>query len=138
MSSAYYQGEKDSTKRGNLIDWVHDTEVKWSIKSCIFLLELSIRQLHNKTLALPYYVGLIGSIHANKNDVIISEKYICAFAPPSLTPMTDDHKMMCGCAICKNSKYFQELLNVWQKKKLKIIKDKAYNLLEKKVELTQA
>ena len=53
--------------------------------------------------------------------------------------MTDHQKMMCGCAICNNSKYFQTLLNVWRRKQLKTMKDKADNSLgRKKYELTQA
>ena len=36
MSSAYCQKRKASTKGGHLIAQVHNTEVKWSIKPCIF------------------------------------------------------------------------------------------------------
>ena len=53
--------------------------------------------------------------------------------------MKDNHKMMCGCAICNTSKYMQEYLNAWQRKKLKIVKDKAENSRgREKDELTQA
>ena len=48
-----------------------------------------------------------------------------SLAPPKLRPITDHQKMICGCAICNTSKYFQELLNAWQREKLKIMKDKA-------------
>ena len=48
-------------------------------------------------------------------------------APPQLRPMTDNQKMMCGCAICNTSKYMQEYLNAWRRKQLKIMKDKADN-----------
>ena len=37
MSSAYHQGKKASSKRGHSIAQFYNTEVKWSIKPCIFL-----------------------------------------------------------------------------------------------------
>ena len=64
---------------------------------------------------------------------------IFSLSPPQLRPMTDHKKIMCGCAICNTSKYFQESLNAWRQKKLKILKDKSDNSRErKKYELTQA
>ena len=52
--------------------------------------------------------------------------------------MTDNHKMMCGCSLCNTSNYFQESLNTWRRKNLKIMKDKADNSCgSKKDELTQ-
>ena len=46
---------------------------------------------------------------------------------------------MCSCAICNNSKYFQEFLNAWRRKQLKIMKDKADNSCGSKIyELTQS
>ena len=71
--------------------------------------------------------GLLGSIHANTNDAISSHTIICYLAPPQLRPMIDHQKMMCGCAICSTSKYFQESFHLWQWKQLKIMKDKSYN-----------
>ena len=41
--------------------------------------------------------------------------------------MADNHKMMCGCAICNTSKYMQESLDAWPRKQLKTMKDKAEN-----------
>ena len=74
------------------------------------LLKFSIRQLHSELIASPYYGGLLGARHTNTNDVIISDAMIRSLAHPQLHPMTDHHKMMCGCAICNSSKYFQESL----------------------------
>ena len=37
------------------------------------LLECSMRQLHNELIASPDYGGLLGAIHADTNDVIISD-----------------------------------------------------------------
>ena len=86
-----------------------------------------MRQLHDEIIASPDYGGLLGARHDNTNDVIISDTMLCSLAPPKLRPMTDHHKMMCGCAICNTSNYFQKSLNAWQQKQLKIIKNKAYN-----------
>ena len=64
---------------------------------------------------------------------------LCSLAPPHLRPMTDNHKMMCGCANCNTSKYMKESLNAWRRKKLKTTKDKAENSRGRgKYELTQA
>ena len=53
--------------------------------------------------------------------------------------MTDNQKMMYGCAICNTSKYMQEPLNVWRRKQFKIMKDKTKNSSGRgKDELTQA
>ena len=81
-----------------------------------FLLECSMRQFHNELIASPDYGGLIGARHAETNDVIISDTMLCYLAPPKLRPMADNQKMICGCAICNNSKYMQESLNVWRQK----------------------
>ena len=64
---------------------------------------------------------------------------IHSLAPLQLCLMADHHKMICGCAICNTSKYFQEYLNAWQQKQLKIMKDKADNSHgRKQAELAQA
>ena len=89
------------------------------------LLEFSMRQLQNELIASPDGVGLLVAIHANTNDVIISDTMLCYLAPPQLRPMTDHQKMMCGCSIFNSSKYFQELLNAWWRKQLKIMRDKS-------------
>ena len=66
-----------------------------------------MRQLHNELIASPDDGGLLGSIHAETNDVIISDTMLCSLAPPQLRPMTDNQKIMCGCAIFNTLKYFQ-------------------------------
>ena len=83
--------------------------------------------MHNELIASPDYGGLLGVIHVNTNDVIISGTMLRSLSPPQILPMKDNHKMMCGCAICNTSKYFQESLNTWWQKQLKIMKDKADN-----------
>ena len=62
-----------------------------------------------------------------------------SLAPPQLRSMTVYCKIMCACAICNTSKYFQSSLNAWHRGKLKIMKDEADNSSRrKKDELTQA
>ena len=75
------------------------------------LLEYSMRQLHNDLIAPPDDGGLLGARHADSNDVIISDAMICSLAPPQLRPITAHQKMMCGCAFCNTSNYFQQSLN---------------------------
>ena len=70
------------------------------------LLECSMRQLYNDIMNSLDYGGLLGSRHADTNDVIISDTMLCSIAPPRLRPITDHKKMMCGCAIFNTSKYF--------------------------------
>ena len=100
-----------------------DTKVKRRVPK--LLLDCSMRQLHNELIASPDDGGLVGARHAIQNDVIISDTMLCSLAAPQLRPMTDNYKMMCGCAICNTSKYTQESLNVWRRKQLKITKEKA-------------
>ena len=73
------------------------------------------------------------SRHADKNYVIITDKMLRSLARPKLSSMTCPQKMMGGCAICNTSKYFQESLNTWQKKKLNIMKDNQIIHMEGKI-----
>ena len=95
---------------------VTNSESGVKLKGPKHLLECSMRQLKNDLIASPDYGVLIGARHANTNDAIIRDTMLRSLAPPQLRPMTYHHKMMCGCAICNTSKYFQELLNAWQRK----------------------
>ena len=88
------------------------------------LLECSMRQLYNELIASPDNGGLLGARHADTNDVIISDTMLRSLAPPQLRTMTYHQKMMCGCAICNTSKYFQESLNAFRRKQLKSCKIK--------------
>ena len=81
-----------------------------------------MRHLHNELIASPDNGVLVGARHAITNDVIISDTRISSLEPPQLQPMTDNQKMMCGCAISNTSKYMQESLNAWRRKQLKIMK----------------
>ena len=134
---------KNSNVRESPID--HDTLLITDAESGVkrrvlkLLLECSMQQLHNELIASPYDGGLLGDKHTDTNDVIISGTILCCLEPPQLRQITYHRKMMCGCAICNTSKYFQESLNAWQRKQLKIMKYKADNSRgRKKYELTQA
>ena len=67
------------------------------------LLECSMRQLHSELIASQYDGGLLGVRNADTNDVIISDSMLRSLSPLKLRTMTDNHKMMCGCAICNTS-----------------------------------
>ena len=98
-----------------------------------------MRQLHNELIASPEDGGLVGSRHAIKNDGRISDTMLRSLAPPQLCPMTDNQKMLCGCAICNTSKCMQESLNESRRKELKTMKEKAENSRgKKKGELNQS
>ena len=90
----------------------HDTLLTTFAESIVnrefqYSLEFSMQQLHNELIASTYDGGLLGAIHANTNDVIISDTIFYSLARPQLRPMTYNHKMMCGCAVCNTSKYSQ-------------------------------
>ena len=117
------------------------TDAEYGVKRKVAkpFLEISMRQFHNDLIASSDDVGLLGSIHINKHDVIISDTMLGYLEPPQLSTMTDHHKMMCGSAICNTSKYFQDSLNAWWRKLLKFIKDKSdHSLRREEYELTQA
>ena len=73
------------------------------------LLECSMWQLYNELIDSPDDGGLLGARHSETNDVIISDAMLLSLSPTQLHPMTDNHKIMCGCAICNTSKYMQNL-----------------------------
>ena len=100
--------------RDSLIIADADCKVKSRVPK--FLLGCSMRQLQNKLIASPDDGGLLGARHDNTNDMIISDTMLCSLAPHQLRPMTDNHKMMCGFAICNTSKYMQESFNAWRRK----------------------
>ena len=103
------------------------------------VLECSILQLHNEFIDSLDDGGLLGARYADSHDVIFSETVLHSLSPPQLCPITDNHKIMCGCAVCNTSKCFQVSLNVWRRKQIKIMKDKADNSrVRKKDGLTQA
>ena len=86
---------------------IADADTKVKRRGPKLLLECSMRQLHNELIASPDDGSLVGARHDITNDMIISDTVLRSLAPPHLRPMIDNHKMMCGCAICNTSKYMQ-------------------------------
>ena len=72
------------------------------------LLECFMQHLHNELISSPDYGGLLRDRHTDTNNVMIIDTILCYLEPPQLRPMKYHQKMMCGCAICNTSKYFQE------------------------------
>ena len=86
-----------------------------------------MRQLHNEIIDPLDDGGLIEARYVDANDVIISDTMLRYLASPKLIPMADYHNMMCGCAICNTSKYFQKILKYMAVETSKTMKDKADN-----------
>ena len=55
----------------------------------------------NELIVSPDNGVFLGYIYSDTKDVVISDIMIHSVAPPQLRPMTDLHKILCGCAICK-------------------------------------
>ena len=93
-------------------------DAKYGVKRRVpkLLLEYSMQQLHNEIIASPDDGCLLEARHTDTNDMIICDTMIRSLAPPQVRTMIDHHKMMCSCAICNTSKYFQELLYTWRRK----------------------
>ena len=97
MDNEIFKCESVPITRDTLLIADADNKVKHRVPK--LLLECSMRQLHNELIASPYDGGLLGARHAKTNDVIISDTMLRSLAPPQLRTMTDNHKIMCGCAI---------------------------------------
>ena len=82
-----------------------------------------MQHFQNDLIASPDDGVSLGSRHDDTNDVIISDTMLRSLSPPQLFPVTDHQNFICGCAICNTSKYFQESLNEWRRKQLKIMTD---------------
>ena len=111
-------------KRDTLL--IKDTETGVRRRVPKLLLECSMRQLHNELIALPDKGGLLGARHHRTNEVIISDTMLRSLVPPELRPMTDSHKIMCGCTTCNTSKYLQTSLNAWRRKHMKHMEAQAH------------
>ena len=118
--------------------------MKWSIKPCIVITKKISKALRKETVdwimknsnvrEAPITSDTLLIADADykvkrrvTNDVIISDTILCSLAPPQLRPLRDNHKRMCGCAICNTYKYMQESLNAWRRKQLKFLKENADN-----------
>ena len=121
--------KKASTKRGNLIDQVHNTEVKWSIKPCIVwtkkvskalrqkLVEWTMKNSNVRESPIACDILLITDAESEVKRRVPKLLPLCSMQQftmrSSLHQMMEVYldpdtpiKMMCGCAICNTSKYF--------------------------------
>jgi hypothetical protein len=96
------------------------------------LREISIRELHNDLIRKGTEGGGLVAGLASARDatgkVLISDTALRYLLPVQLKPMTERHKMMCGCEVCIVPDSMQQTLNAWRvRHKSKLLAD-AMNL----------
>ena len=66
------------------------------------LLEIPVRELHNDLISQVTggIVDGMPSARDEKGKVLISDTALRYLLPPQLKPMTERHKVMCGCEVC--------------------------------------
>ena len=93
------------------------------IRAGKLLLQVSMRELHNDLLSEDETVGLKEARDEN-GKVLISDTALRCLRPPQVKPMTERHKVMCGCKICITIKQQQETLNLFHLRVLKSLDGK--------------
>ena len=80
------------------------------------LLEISVRELHNDLISTEQggLVNGLGEARDDKGKVIISDTALRYLLPPQLKPMTERHKIMCGCETCIVPDQLQQTLNAFR------------------------
>ena len=68
-----------------------------------FLLQVSVRELHNSLVSDPIYGGLKDARDEDGN-IIISDYTLRSLLPPQLKKMSARFKFMCGCECCISAK----------------------------------
>ena len=68
-----------------------------------FLLQLSIRELHNSLVSDPND-GSIKDARDEDGKIIISDSTLRSLLPPQLKQMSARYKIMCGCECCISAK----------------------------------
>ena len=95
-----------------------------------FLLQVSIRELHNSLVSDPNDGGLKGVLKDDRDEdgkIIISDSTLCSLFPPQLKQMSARYKIMCGCECCISAKIIHSSLLSWHDRYLKKLKDKIQN-----------
>ena len=116
-------------------------DAKYGVKMSVpkLLLEFSMQQLHNDLISSPDDGGLLVSINANTNDVIISDTMLCSLAHPQLSPMTDHQKNDVWLCHLYHFKLFSRIVKCMAVEKIKNHeRKKNHSRGSKKDELTQA
>ena len=68
-----------------------------------FLLQVSVRELHNILVSDPNDCGLKDSRYED-DYIIISDSTLCSLLLPQLKHMYARYKIMCGCECCISAK----------------------------------
>ena len=91
-----------------------------------FLLQVSVRELHNSLVSDPHDGGLKDARYEDGN-IIISDSTFRSLFPPQLKPMSARYKVMCGCECCISAKSIHLSFLSWRDRYLKKLKDKIQN-----------
>ena len=90
------------------------------------LLQVSIRELHNRLVSDTIDSGLKDARYKDGN-IIISDSTLCSLFTPQLKKMSAIYKIMCGCECCIYAKIIHSSLLSCRDRNLKKIKDKSQN-----------
>ena len=92
----------------------------------IFLLKVSVRELHDNLFSATIYGGLKETIDEYDN-IIISDSTLLSLLPPQLKKMSSRYKVICGCECCISSKSIHSSLLSWGDHYFLKIKDLSQN-----------
>ena len=96
-----------------------------------FLLQVSVRDLHNSLVSYPNDVGIKDAMDEYDN-IIISDSTLHSLLPPQLKQIPARYKVMCGCECYIYSKIIHSSLLSWRDGYLKKLKDKIQNAQSKR------
>ena len=78
-----------------------------------FLLQVSVRELHNSLVSDTDNGGIKEARDAEDN-IIISDSTSCSLFPPQFKEMSSIYKVICGCECCISDKSIHSLLLSWR------------------------
>ena len=91
-----------------------------------FLLQVSVRELHNSLVSDTNGGGLKDARDEDYN-IIISDSKLCSLLSPQLKQMSALYKVICGCECCIYAKSIYSSLLSWRDRYLRKLKDKIQN-----------
>ena len=77
-----------------------------------YLIQISIRELHNDLIKSKNEGGLISEVW-NGNILLVSDTGLRYIIPVNVKTFTPRYKQMCGCEVCIQVKQLQCSLNAW-------------------------
>ena len=83
-----------------------------------FLLQVSVRELHNSLVSDPNDCGL-KDVRDEDGKIIISDSTLLSLLPPKFKQMSARYKIMCGCECCISAKSIHSSLISWRDRYLK-------------------